>query len=312
LDYGCLGVVAYLLPSLPSSSFPLHASTDLGQTKQVMMFSYIASLLNFQGQPNATTNEPLTPSNISCQGYGWTVPSKNIRLAVSHSNSSEVHIFGFPPQEDFPKAMRYPPPTFGTDGPYIHYILGDGPATVKYIMGDDWRSQLQSNPWNSSKGDIIFRPSVALNNSCDRQISSKDDPAALEEERAHSLRMRRCGAVAVFSQEDISNHDARQRRPGPKYPKYLLGWPKSGGVWVLRSPWSDAAPERPEGYSEDLERRLADAHEEQAREAVYLALTARAHRQESMEDVCRVLKQDGARFYAAIEDSLEAVELNLF
>jgi hypothetical protein len=258
------------------------------------MFSYITSLLNFQGQPNATTNEPLTPSNISCQGYGWTVPSKDIRLAVANSNSSEVHIFGFPPQEDFPKAMKYPPPTFGTDGPYIHYILGDSPASVDYIMGDDWRSRLQSNLWESSRGDVIFRPSVALNNSSDRQISSKDDPVALEEER------------------DISNHDARQRRLGPKYPKYLLGWPKSGGVWVLRSPWSDPAPERPEGYSEDLERRLADAHEEQAREAVYLALAAKAHRQESMEDVCRVLEEGGARFYANVEDSPEAVELNLF
>jgi hypothetical protein len=171
------------------------------------MFSYITSLLNFQGQPNATTNEPLTPSNISCQGYGWTVPSKDIRLAVANSNSSEVHIFGFPPQEDFPKAMKYPPPTFGTDGPYIHYVLGDSPASVDYIMGDDWRSRLQSNLWDSSRGDVIFRPSVALNNSSDRQISSKDDPVALEEERAHSLRMRRCGAVAVFPQEDISTRN---------------------------------------------------------------------------------------------------------
>jgi hypothetical protein len=280
------------------------------------MFSYIASLLNFQGQPNAnaTTNNPLTPSHISCQGYGWTVPSKDIRLQVSNSNSSEVHIFGFPPQEDFPKAMKYPPPTFGTDGPYIHYLLGDCPASVNYIMGGDWRSRLQSNPWDSSRGDVIFRPSVALDNSFDRQIqiSARDDSAALEEERFHSLRMRRCGAVAVFSQEDISNHEARQRKPGPKYPKYLFGWPKSGGVWVLRSPWSEPAPERPEGYSEDLERRLADAHEEQAREAVYLALGAKAHRQERMEDVCRVLEEGGARFYAAIEDSPEAVELNLF
>jgi hypothetical protein len=239
------------------------------------------------------------------------VPSTEIRLQISSTNSSEVHIFGFPPQEDFPKAMRYPPSTFGTNGPYIHYVLGNSPASVNYIMGDDWRSNLQSDPSDSSRGDIIFRPSTTPNSTCDPSLSLKDDATVLEEERSHSLRMRRCGAVAVFSQEDIRNHDDRQRRPSPDSPNYLLGWPKNGGVWVVRSPWADPAPERSEGYSEDLERRLADAHKQDARENVYHALAAKAHQQETMEEVCQVLEEGGARFYANVEDSPEAVELNL-
>lgn len=47
------------------------------------------------------------------------------------------------------------------------------------------------------------------------------------------------------------------------------------------------------------------------REDVYFALAANVHRQESMDDVCQILQEAGARFYAAIEDSPEAVELNL-
>lgn len=42
-----------------------------------------------------------------------------------------------------------------------------------------------------------------------------------------------------------------------------------------------------------------------------IALADKVNRQEDMEDVCRVLEEAGARFYALIEDCPEAVELNL-
>jgi hypothetical protein len=274
------------------------------------MFSYIASILGFQGQTNSTqaTTAP-GRTHISCEGYGYTLPNQRIRLQVCDKNSNVVRIFGYAPQEELSKAVWHPVSEFRVDGPYIHYHLGDSPASVKYIMGDEWCSQLQSNPWNSSKGDIIWRPSATSNDTCDSQPTPKDDPALLAEERSHSLRMRRCGAVAIFTLENARDWEDGQRR---RSPRYLFGWPKSGGVWVLRSPWSEPAPERPEGYAEDLERRLADAHEEQAREAVYLALAVEVKVQETMEDLCRVLEEGGAQFYAAIEDSPEAVELNLF
>jgi hypothetical protein len=43
----------------------------------------------------------------------------------------------------------------------------------------------------------------------------------------------------------------------------------------------------------------------------YEALAERLKRQEDMEDVCRVLDESEAQFFARIEDCPEAVELNL-
>jgi hypothetical protein len=48
------------------------------------------------------------------------------------------------------------------------------------------------------------------------------------------------------------------------------------------------------------------------REDIYFALAAKVKLQETMEEVCQVLEEGGARFYANVEDSPEAVELNLF
>lgn len=44
---------------------------------------------------------------------------------------------------------------------------------------------------------------------------------------------------------------------------------------------------------------------------VYHVLYDNVERQQSMEDVCRVLEKAGARLYATIQDSPEAVELDL-
>ena len=43
----------------------------------------------------------------------------------------------------------------------------------------------------------------------------------------------------------------------------------------------------------------------------YLAVKRRVKQQEDMEDVCRVLKEFEAQFYATIADCPEAIELNL-
>jgi hypothetical protein len=44
---------------------------------------------------------------------------------------------------------------------------------------------------------------------------------------------------------------------------------------------------------------------------VYLALAENVRRQEDMEDVCRVLEESGAQFYATIDQCPEAVEFDL-
>lgn len=281
------------------------------------MFGYVASILGFQGQLSSTNSKtghassPSTPQlQASCQGYGWTLPRQDIRLRVSNKNSSLVRIFGFPPQEDYPEAMWYPPPVLGRDGPYIQYLLGKSPASVKYVMGDDWHSRLQSDPECSltelCKKEVVLRPSISSGNTCDTQATSNDDPAVLAEERAHSLRMRCCGAVAICAQDDIRHYDAEQMNIAPKY---LFGWPATGGVWVLRPPWKQAAPEKSTDHLMTDEERMNDMMERALRDEIYHALADKVNRQEDMEDVCRLLEETGARFYAAIEDSPEAVEL---
>ena len=282
------------------------------------MFGYIAFTLGFQRQPNCTIIESGHASSLSisqplasCQGYGWTLPRQDIRLRVSNMNSNLVRNFGFPPQQDYPESMWYPPPVLGRDGPYIHYLLGKSPASVKYVMGDDWRSLLQSDPecppTELCKKEVVLRPSISSRDTCGTQATSNDDPAVLAEERAHSLRMRRCGAVAICAQDDISHYDAEQMNMAPKY---LFGWPAAGGVWVLRPPWKQATPGNSTDHLMTDEERMNDMMESALRDEVYYALVDKLSRQEDMEDVCRLLEEAGARFYAAVEDSPEAVELD--
>lgn len=281
------------------------------------MFSNVASVLGYQRQPKSTNIDRDHTSSrprlqVSCEGYGWTLPRTDIRLRVSSNNSSVVRIFGFPPQEDFPKSMWYPPQELGRDGPYIHYLLGESPASVKYVMGDNWRSRLQKDPEGLStgarKGDFILRPSVTSSDTQDSYSGPEDDLAVFAEERALSLRMRRCGAVAICAHSDIGLYDAEQMK---MVPKYLFGWPESGGVWVVRPPCSDSAPEESANKHRTDAEVMKDMMKMAQREDVYFALAAKVPRQESMEDVCQILQEAGARFNAAIEDSPEAVELNL-
>jgi hypothetical protein len=223
-----------------------------------------------------------------------------------------VRIFGFPPQDDHPKPMRYSPPAFGQEGPYIHYLLGESLASIKYIMGDDWRSQLQSDPrfppTGSRQSQLILRPSVTSNNTRDSHLKSNGDPAILAEERAHSLRMRRCGAVGIAVEDDIDHFDTTQMNLAREY---HFGWPASGGVWVLRSSSMDSEPETPSGHYKTDEEIMEENLERLRRYEGNIALAKKVNRQEDMEDVCRVLEEAGARFYAVVEDCPEAVELNL-
>ena len=178
-------------------------------------------------------------------------------------------------------------------------------------MGDDRRSRLRSDPecppTELCKKEVVPRSSTSSGNTCDTQATSNDDPAVLAEERSHSLRMRRCGAVATCAQDDIRHYDAEQMNIAPKH---LFGWPATGGVWVLRPPWKQAAPEKSTDHLMTDEERMNDMMESALRDEIYHAFADKVNRQEDMEDVCRLLEEPGARFYAAIEDSPEAVELD--
>lgn len=274
------------------------------------MFGYIASILGFHGQANSTNVAPAYTSSLpvprsysNCQGYGPNLPRTDLRLKFSNQTSETVRIFGFPPQEDYPKSGWYPPPAFGLEGPYITYLLGKSPASVKYIMGDDWRSNLQSDPrfppMDSRQSQVVLRPSVVSNGTCDTEavLEDENDPAILAEERTHSLRMRRCGALPVAVQDDIEKFDWEH----VFWPHdYFFGWPASGGVWVLRIWSSDSEPEiSADQYRTDeeiMEQNLQDALKYEQRYENYIALAGKLNQQEDMEDVCRVLEEAGAQF----------------
>lgn len=125
--------------------------------------------------------------------------------------------------------------------------------------------------------------------------------------------MRRCGAVVVSVEESISDL-AIERIVWPR--GYFFCWPASGGVWVLRlwltdsELWvSDDNHYRTDG--EIMEQNMQEAVNWTQRYDDNIALTKKLNRQEDMEDVCRVLEEAGAHFYAVIEDSPEAVEMKL-
>jgi hypothetical protein len=61
---------------------------------------------------------------------------------------------------------------------------------------------------------------------------------------------------------------------------------------------------------DDWELMQANLKEAEVYEA-YGAVKRKVKQQEDMEDVCRVLKENEAQFYATIADCPEAIELNL-
>lgn len=276
------------------------------------MFSYIASFLGVQARGDTTlsnnaTSQSSPPPAFVCDHYGWyPKPDPAVRLRVSGVNDRVVRIFGYPPQKDFPKSMWYPPPDFGNNDVYIHYLLSEGLANVKYVMGDDWRSQLRQDYQDPSKqsvpnGGVILRPSTV------NEFATLD-PAAEEEEREHSLRMRRCGAVAVCTEIDTRHYDSTTIK---SVPRYLFGWPASGGVWAIRSPWSMPLPEVPNGYPRTDEEILEWTIRKADIRDTYYSLARNVKKLDSMEDVCHLLEESGAQFYETIADCPEAVELNL-
>jgi len=179
-------------------------------------------------------------------------------------------------------------------------------------MGTDWRSRLQSDPvyppTDSRQSQVVLRPSVTSNNTFDSHSPSEDDPAILAEERAHALRMRRCGAVAIAVEDDISHFDTAQMNLAREH---LFGWPASGGVWVTRSSSKVHEPETSADHYKTDEEIMEENLDRLHRYEANIALADKVNRQEDMEDVCRVLEEAGARYYAVIEDCPEAVEMNL-
>ena len=239
------------------------------------MMNYFTGILSFlergprsnRGLTLPAVQNDTTSQSASCRG--WSIPDPDVHLRLSDNRT--VRIFGYPNEEDIPPEMEIPFVNIGNGGSPLLYLRGDIPAHVSYIMGEDWRSRLRDDHHTSNThifcdGEVILRPSTTTSPS---QESQEDLEAS---ERAHCLRMRRCGAVAVRSEVDIIFEETG----GEHRPNHLFGWPASGGVWILRSCPID-----------------------------------HLRQQSDMDELCRLLKEAGGQFYSNIEDCPEVKKLRL-
>lgn len=120
------------------------------------------------------------------------------------------------------------------------------------------------------------------------------------------LKTLRCGGVLVDSTEDdwtsVEDHCVEVLQE--QVPKYYFGWPNSGDgtegerskdpVWVLTCPPKPIDRE----YMRDWWQAMDD-------------LSAVLERCSTMEEYCKILEEQGAKYYSNVEDSPEARQHNV-
>ncbi|KAF2718588.1 hypothetical protein K431DRAFT_287476 [Polychaeton citri CBS 116435] len=258
------------------------------------LIDYIWSALGLTSGANEVTAFPSrkdegNPQTLSASCEGWSRPDPAVRLR--EQDNMVIRIFGFPEREDLPPGLRIAPMNVGNSGMPILYLRGEFPPYVDYIMGHDWRSRLGSG-YETADGHAFKGGKVIL----------REDERELDE-RDHCLRMRRCGAVAIRSEMDI----ILEETDCSCSPAYMFGWPAGGGVWILcRDPFNNHELDSAPIGSNPLD--FAALNEMQER---FYSATENSKQQDSMEGICRVIKQAGGRFYSNIGDCPEAVHLKL-
>ncbi|KAM0716046.1 hypothetical protein Q7P37_008560 [Cladosporium fusiforme] len=293
------------------------------------MWSYAASLLRVLQQPFAGTQ----PRDIGSSDAGvqrtptrevicrpdTIYPDPAIRLRISnesHESDEIIRIFGFPPAEGFTDAMPRAESIsdWGSRGPPVLFLDSDIPAYIHYIMGNDWRSKVRSDyhhaqPLHRKHGnEVILRPAAVITNGTQNRSPTGDSLTGddLAEERAHSLRMRRCGAIEIRSEMDVASFDRSI------IPEHLFGWPSTGGVWVFRK-WKYPHKEFREMYRYRTGdgQRIKMGYESMATREQQAAVYEDLKLQQSMEGVCDVLDKAGAQFYSDMKDCPEVVEYGM-
>lgn len=223
---------------------------------------------------------------VSCKGFSRPDPAVRLRL----QDDSVVRVFGWPAQEDLPSGFVVFLSHFENAGEPILYLSGEIPVYVDYVMGRDWHARLRSD-YETPSGFTFRYGRVIL-----RQNSREKDP------REHSIRLLRCGAIAVRSESNvIADH-------GPPRSQNLFGWPESGGVWILRSV--------PPGHDETkrtMRFGLSPGDFVEIHEMQMQSWDAREQlkHQHDTESVCRVIERAGGQFYLDISDCPETMHLQL-
>lgn len=292
-------LILFILPGLNS----IHDETMLEWIMQ--LFSLMASMLGlFQ------TNSTSTPvanrgcfhnvnSSFSPDCSPWPRPDPKVRLR--HSDDNAVRIFGFPP-ERLAAGVPCSLPNMGNNGYPLLYLRGEVRPYLEYVMGKNWREQLRSDHKTNEQhtyhdGKVVLRPEAP-------KADETAESEVMGNERAHCVRMLRCGARGIRSEVDANNLDTiGWERP----PKQMFGWPSQGGVWVLRHPDSGEGVHVFDGTSADREA----LREYSRREDQYIEFEQDLSQYEDMDELCRGLEQAGAEFYQNIEDCPEVIELEL-
>lgn len=248
---------------------------------------------------NATTcvETKNKPATASCSG--WSRPDPAVRLRLTDDNTARI--FGFPP-DGLPTGVPRTLPHFGNSGPPLLYLRGDVQPYLEYVIGSDWREKpLDDHKTNDQHtyhdGKVILRPGASTN-------KGTVEAEATEDERAHCVRMLRCGARGIRSEVDANSLDTIGWETPPKQ---IFGWPSSGGVWILRYPPFDKRT-----FMLDAVRVNPETIGEYTRqEHQYLQLEDSLSQYSDMDELCRALEGAGGEYYAAIEDCPEVVELEL-
>jgi hypothetical protein len=253
------------------------------------MFSYLLNPQKWQNPPLINKTSFPHPTFI-CDFYGaYSKTNPSIRLRVPLNNHT-VRIFEFPPQKDFPTSIWYSVTLFPQES-YIRYPLCGSDASVAYVMGDDWRSQLRNDSHNKQgslvgDGDVILQPSASTGGYGLGGRSGREG-ACVEDVEVW------CGGDLYG--ERYMFYDAETNTP---VPFYLFGWLQGGGAWFLLYPSTD----------EEVVENLMRLREELD---AYYALAMKASRLDIMEDVCWLLEESGVQFYGTIAECPEAVEIKI-
>jgi hypothetical protein len=230
----------------------------------------------------------------------WSSPNHMIRL---QKIGSKLRIYGFPSELPWDVPLH---DSFAETGPPVMFLCNPFPAYANYIMGSGWQQRLESV--EGEEGQVILRDLTTCN---DPAVDQGQDKATIQQdEDKHCLRMRRCGAIVVYSTVSIT---MREQMPycEPLQPseKQYFGWPKDGGVCILRSPfvaWRYLPLER------QLEWLRHNSFEEFERiEQVWAGIELRLKDAETMEAVCDILTSEGGQYYENLSDCPEAHTLRL-
>ena len=165
-------------------------------------------------------------------------------------------------------------------------------------MGQHWQNRLTT--MEGQEGQVILRQTLTENTDTGNNTHLETD------EEQHCLRMRRCGAVVLWSKIDVI------RRQTPYYgippqpaERQVFGWPQAGGVWVLRKPSTVEGLTLEEAYEVLMNDTKGEEHE------AYRNAVAELRNATDMNAVCEVVKNAGGQFFSMVTDCPEVQTLGL-